>query len=71
MDQAQNSVVINGIAKSISMGCSLRQVLESLDVATKGVAVEVNRKLVSHDQFDVFQIQDGDQIEIVSFVGGG
>lgn len=35
------------------------------------IAVEVNGKIIKKADYDLFKINDGDKIEIVSFVGGG
>ena len=35
------------------------------------VAVEVNREIVSHSAFDQYLLADGDQVEIVTAIGGG
>ena len=35
------------------------------------VAVELNREIVSRDQWPTTQLKDGDRLEIVHFVGGG
>ena len=35
------------------------------------VAVELNRAIVPRDQWDQTQLAEGDQLEIVHFVGGG
>ena len=35
------------------------------------VAVEINREIVSHSAFDQHLLADGDQVEIVTAIGGG
>jgi thiamine biosynthesis protein ThiS len=34
-------------------------------------AVEVNKKLIPHKERDEYILQDGDDIEVVTLVGGG
>ena len=38
---------------------------------TKRVAVELNGDILPKAQYDSTVLQDGDSVEIVSFVGGG
>jgi thiazole synthase len=35
------------------------------------VAVERNREIVAPEAYDKTELQEGDQLEVVSFVGGG
>lgn len=37
----------------------------------KGVAVEVNMAIVKKADYGSFRLKEGDEVEIVSFVGGG
>ena len=45
--------------------------LERLDIDPRRVAVERNFVVVKRDRYGATAIADGDQIEIVNFVGGG
>ena len=45
--------------------------LESLDIPLGKVAVERNREIVPKSTFPEALLADGDEIEIVNFVGGG
>ncbi len=47
------------------------QLLESLGVKTEMAAVEINGDIVNPELFAQTELQDGDKVEIVSFVGGG
>ena len=42
-----------------------------LDVDSRRVAVEHNLAILKRETFDRTRIADGDEIEIVNFVGGG
>lgn len=51
-----------------------KTLLEYLMVANydlRRIVVERNEEIVPRDQYEQTRLQDGDQIEIVSFVGGG
>ena len=45
--------------------------LARLDIDPRRVAVERNFVVIKRDAYGTTQVQDGDQIEIVNFVGGG
>ncbi len=50
---------------------TLLELLAELTLATSVCAIEVNNKLIPHNEKDEYIVQDGDTIEIVSLVGGG
>ena len=49
-------------------GC---EVLATLEVPRDAVAVEVNRTIIPRAQHEEHRLQDGDSVEVVTFVGGG
>ena len=49
----------------------LQQFLEEHGYQTSRIAVERNEKIVPKKTYDTCILQDGDIVEIVSFVGGG
>lgn len=64
-------VVINGEPTTLEQGCSIAELLDSRNVGRERVAVEVNRDIVPRAKHAEHTLMDGDQIEIVQFVGGG
>jgi thiamine biosynthesis protein ThiS len=64
-------VRINGEPRSFDRAMSVRDLIETLGLGPETVAVERNREIVTRDRFDAVQIEEGDQLEIVEFVGGG
>lgn len=64
---------INGEPQDLPGGLTVAALLEHLGVAVgKGrVAVERNGAVVKRAQHETEPVQDGDVIEVVSFVGGG
>lgn len=64
-------VSINGEMRQLTDGCTVKQMLEALQITATRVAVELNLEIVSKADFAERTIQDGDKIEIVHFVGGG
>jgi len=50
---------------------TLNGLLEELGILPERVAVEVNLKIIKKADRDKYQLNEGDIIEIVNFVGGG
>lgn len=63
-------VLVNGQEKQLPDGATVRSLLQSVSLKPEKVAIELNRRLVRSAQYDQ-PLNDGDQIEIVTFVGGG
>jgi thiamine biosynthesis protein ThiS len=65
------AVVVNGTSTSVDRGSTVSQLLGQLRIAAPRVAVEVNLLVIDRDVFERTILQEGDRVEIVSFVGGG
>jgi len=63
-------IVVNGEEKII-VPTTILGYLEALSIDPRRVAVELNMDIVPKEVYAVTQLKDGDQIEIVHFVGGG
>lgn len=50
---------------------SLATLIEKLGMKSDRVAVELNRDIAPRDSWSATMLKDGDQLEIVHFVGGG
>ena len=63
-------VKVNGEELDIA-GKTVAQYLSTTNYDPKRIAVERNGDIVFKSQYDATILQDGDSVEIVSFVGGG
>lgn len=63
-------VTINGKSVDIA-GKTIKEYLETTSFDIKRIAVEKNGEIVFKSQYSQTVLQDGDSIEVVSFVGGG
>ncbi len=50
---------------------TLGQLLKELEIIPERVAVEVNLMVIGKKDFENYRLKDGDNVEIVNFVGGG
>ena len=65
------NVSINGEKKEIPDGVTVLGLLEHLKVQPERVAVELNMHIVKKDAYGATQINEGDSVEVVSFMAGG
>ena len=65
------SIRVNGEHRRIAAGLSLAQLAEELGLVPEKVAVERNLEVVPRSTLRDVMVEDGDEIEIVHFVGGG
>lgn len=64
------NLTINGESR-VSAAETLSALVEQLGMKPDRVAVELNREIVRRDAWSQTRLKDGDQLEIVHFVGGG
>lgn len=61
---------VNGENRSFD-GCTLRDLIGSMELNPGRVAVELNGNIVPRAEFGNTELNNGDSLEIVHFVGGG
>ena len=64
------TVIVNGESKDLSEPSTLRDLVRTFKLTPEKVAIELNRRLVKSEKYDT-PLKAGDEIEIVTFVGGG
>lgn len=65
------TVTINNQTRSFDTTMTLSALIDEMGLDDKRIAIEYNRDILTRDQFPSITLQDGDNIEIVNFVGGG
>jgi thiazole synthase len=65
------TIILNGDPVEVGGPMTLTALLAQLGVDARRVAVEHNLNVIKRPNYDTTQIQEGDQVEIVNFVGGG
>ena len=63
-------IQLNGKTKSLENG-SLTDLLGGLELKDTPFAIIINGELVKKEQIDRTDLRPGDNVEVVSFVGGG
>ncbi len=64
-------ITLNGQKKEISPSQNLREVVGRFTTSPAVLIAEVNGTIIKKNQWDEIPVNDGDIIELVSFVGGG
>ncbi|NLP49670.1 sulfur carrier protein ThiS [Bacillus sp. RO1] len=65
-------LIINGDAMEIPESVkTVSELLEHFQLDQKVVIVEKNKEILQKEQHVVVSVQNGDQLELVHFVGGG
>jgi len=64
-------ITLNGDPYELEQPVSVQELLERLNIDPRRVAVEHNMVIVKRHAFAATLVGDGDQVEIVNFVGGG
>jgi sulfur carrier protein len=62
---------LNGAPVTAAPGTTLGALLDARGVERRMIAVEHNREILPRWQWDETVLRDGDELEIVTMVGGG
>ncbi len=64
------TIKVNGVDREVPDGANILTLLADAKLKPQTVAVEVNRRLLRTEKYDQ-PLKAGDEVEIVTFVGGG
>jgi len=65
------SIQCNGAPREIPQGMTVAELVAELGVGDKKFAVERNREVVPRAELDRVTLQEGDEVNVVTLVGGG
>jgi thiamine biosynthesis protein ThiS len=65
------TITLNGDPFEIETPLTITELLARLQIDSRRVAVEHNLVVLKRTAFDTTRLADGDEVEIVNFVGGG
>ncbi len=65
------NLTINGKEMELPEGMTIAAFLEDKSLQARSVVVEVNRSIVERENFTSHVLRDGDEVEIMRFIGGG
>lgn len=64
------TIIVNGNDRDITDGATVHDLIAQHQLTPQKVAVELNKRLLRTEKYDTV-LKAGDQVEIVTFVGGG
>ncbi len=64
-------VTVNGTSREVQPETTVAELVAGFNLHPKFVAVEVNCDLVPRREYPNTRLSEGDQVEIVTLVGGG
>ena len=65
------NIKVNGQIRQFESPLSVALLAECLKLNPKQVAIERNREIVPRSTYAQVAVNEGDEIEIVAFIGGG
>ena len=65
------TITLNGEPFELSGPLTVTELLSQLEIDARRVAVEHNITVLKRTAFDETIVREGDEVEIVNFVGGG
>jgi len=64
-------ILVNGAEQDLPTGANILALLKQLDIAPERIAIEINLTVIDRAAYHERIFQEGDKVEIISFIGGG
>jgi sulfur carrier protein len=64
-------ICLNGESRELDSVKTAGDLLRAFDLDPKATAVEINREIIERGEYDRRELEDGDRVELVRFLGGG
>ena len=71
MGSSPIKIFISGDIKKFPQEVNIVSILESLNISSKHIAIEINESLIFRSDWEKTNLKDGDKVEIVKAIGGG
>lgn len=65
------TIILNGKEERIDSHSTIEQLLKTLNLENKRLAVEINENIVPRSEFSSHILKQADKVEIVQAIGGG
>jgi thiamine biosynthesis protein ThiS len=65
------TLTLNGEQRAFAAPMSVAELVATLELDVRKVAVELNREIVPRSSYGAVRLNSGDSLEIVHFIGGG
>jgi thiamine biosynthesis protein ThiS len=64
------TITVNGNDRDVTDGTTVHDLIAQHHLTPQKVAIELNKRLLRSEKYDIV-LKAGDEVEIVTFVGGG
>lgn len=64
-------ITINGEPRAFTHDMTVGELIEQLELDQQRIAIERNMTIISRSDYQHTELEEGDDIEIVEFIGGG
>ncbi len=64
-------ITVNGKQIQVIPNLALKSLITKLKIPLNKIAIELNKKIIDKKRISKINLQKGDKIEIVHFIGGG
>lgn len=71
MEQKEIKITVNGQEQRCSPGLTLLDYLKKRDLSPSQAVAELNGEIIKAADLGLRELQEGDKVEFVRFVGGG
>jgi len=65
------NLVVNGDRRDVAEGATVADLVKGMETPRSGVAVAVNGEVVPRAKWEEALLTEGDQVEVLSAIGGG
>ena len=65
------NIILNGEKISVLLDINLKDLLALKNIKEKNIVIEVNKEIISKNLWSKKNLEENDEIEIVTAVGGG
>jgi len=65
------AVTVNGSRRDLAAGATVADLVDALGRGPRGIAVSVNREVVSRSLWPATPLRDGDRVEVLAAAQGG
>ena len=67
----KTSILVNGEPRDVPASSSVADLVATLDRGPRGVAVAVNREIITRGRWSERVLEAGDRVDVVQAIGGG
>ena len=64
-------IIVNGNEKEFAEGTTMLELIKELGLEGKVMATALNMEVVKQNDWTTCKLAEGDQVELLDFVGGG